>query len=995
MIGVTFEEDDIEEESEDAGPPQLCPEELQELEKEADETELNRLLEMEVLIPADPNNLDGYRFLTTKSVYDWRWRMLEETGKFGWKRRFRLVGRDYKFMNPEMENLFSPTSNAIGTKLWAALVQSSGGELELWSVDVKDAYLMVPQEEKVYVEYNGNFYVLGRCLPGQRVGSKAWYEHLGQIVTEECGLKPYAANPALFYRPGKTPLVMSAHVDDLQIVGGERDVKELLDTFEKHKWVLQVEGPCSPQKSGQCSFLKRHFASDGKGNMTIKIDGKYVKKLVNLLGLQENKGKTVPTTTTFHKGLEGKPVSQEDASLYRTCVGILLYMSTERPDIQCAIRQLASKVTAPDSLAFKELRQTVLYLKETKDYIQQMDNHNAMDSAVPNEPKPPDEEAIPATTSPSLLQVFTDSDWASDRETRRSMSCAHFYLNGIFFWSSTRTQKSIALSSCEAEFISAVSGLADGIYVKRMLETVLGMQVRLELRIDSSSARALLQRQGLQRTRHISTGLLWVQQKVAEREALVKPIPGKENSSDLGTKAHSAKRLRYLMRLLNYREFADGPFVGEEEQEIRAVRGVRPERIHQLTCVLLAALSQQVAGSTSSTTSTSSSLQPGQPVQVPFLVAVAMMLFNLQGCDLAVIMFTSAAESIQTMFIEAWRQFIVPAMFCYGMFFLAKFLSERCCGQEAQESDEVEWTETDEQEWREIRRQSWKSNGWQEWTEDEWQQWQREGWQNRDWQQGDWQQGDWHQDDQGDWHRQQPMHRRSSAERFNVFGEPHGHDPQATGSRRDGELWEEPDGGDIRHLLEGAEENEDGANSTGSNGTTMYDWDPVSGEMRNFRILRNGETPFPGEDYFVPDGNGSYVREHADTDEEDESSEDEDDGAEGEEVRRIEEFEFEHPMIFMQDDRPGLMFEVNDQTNELRTYRILDPNIDEPETDEEYFVDTIDGYPRWQRCFQGEPEGEHTDQVSSPPRRHGRALGNQEHERRVARRMMSQENPGN
>ena len=90
--------------------------------------------------------------------------------------------------------------------------------------------------------------------------------------------------------------------------------------------------------------------------------------------------------------------------------------------------------------------------------------------------------------------------------------------------------KSIALSSCEAEFISAVSGLADGIYVKRMLETVIGLQMRLELRIDSSSARALLQRQGLQRTRHISTGLLWVQQKVAGGEAFVKPIPGKENS---------------------------------------------------------------------------------------------------------------------------------------------------------------------------------------------------------------------------------------------------------------------------------------------------------------------------------------------------------------------------------------------------------------------------------------------------------------------------------
>ena len=168
----------------------------------------------------------------------------------------------------------------------------------------------------------------------------------------------------------------------------EKNVKELLRTFEKHKWVLQIEGPCSPAKSGQCSFLKRHFASDGKGSMTIKMDGKYVKKLVNLLGLQENKDKTIPTTTTFHKGLEAKPVSQEDASLYRTCVGILLYMSTERPDIQCAIRQLATKVTCPDTLAFKELRQTALYLKETQDYIRQMNNHNAMDSAVPNEPKP-------------------------------------------------------------------------------------------------------------------------------------------------------------------------------------------------------------------------------------------------------------------------------------------------------------------------------------------------------------------------------------------------------------------------------------------------------------------------------------------------------------------------------------------------------------------------------------------------------------------------------
>ena len=167
-------------------------------------------------------------------------------------RRSRLVGRDYKFLAPEMENLFSPTSNAIGVKLWAALVQSSQGELGLWAVDVKDAYPMVPQEEKVYVERNEEFFELGRCLPGQRVGSKAWYDHLGKVARDQ-GLQPYPANLAVFYKAGRTPLVMSSHVDDLRLVGSQQDVEKLLDRFRKQEWTLQVQGPMR-------ALLKRHVA---------------------------------------------------------------------------------------------------------------------------------------------------------------------------------------------------------------------------------------------------------------------------------------------------------------------------------------------------------------------------------------------------------------------------------------------------------------------------------------------------------------------------------------------------------------------------------------------------------------------------------------------------------------------------------------------------------------------------------------------------------------
>ena len=44
--------------------------------------------------------------------------------------------------------------------------------------------------------------------------------------------------------------------------------------------------------------------------------------------------------------------------------------------------------------------------------------------------------------------------------------------------------------------------------------------------------------------------------------------------------------------------------------------------------------------------------------------------------------------------------------------------------------------------------------------------------------------------------------------RFNIFGEPAGHDPEARGSDRDGDLWDEPDGGDVNHLLLEGDEGE-------------------------------------------------------------------------------------------------------------------------------------------------------------------------------------------
>ena len=101
---------------------------------------------------------------------------------------------------------------------------------------------MVPQEEKVYVECNGEFFELGRCLPGQRVGSKAWYDHLGKVARDQ-GLQPYPANPAVFYKVGRTPLVMSSHVDDLQLVEVNKMLRSSLTASESRNGHCKCKDP--------------------------------------------------------------------------------------------------------------------------------------------------------------------------------------------------------------------------------------------------------------------------------------------------------------------------------------------------------------------------------------------------------------------------------------------------------------------------------------------------------------------------------------------------------------------------------------------------------------------------------------------------------------------------------------------------------------------------------------------------------------------------------
>ena len=135
----------------------------------------------------------------------------------------------------------------------------------------------------------------------------------------------------------------------------------------------------------------------------------------------------------------------------------------------------------------------------------------------------------------SKISVWSDTDYAGCRETRKSTSggLVQFGEHMLKFWSST--QKVIALSSGEAEYYGIVRGAAEGIGTRSILSD-LGVDVGIRIKEDSTAAKGIANRTGLGKIRHIEVNQLWVQEKVRNKEIEICKVDGKNNLADALTK---------------------------------------------------------------------------------------------------------------------------------------------------------------------------------------------------------------------------------------------------------------------------------------------------------------------------------------------------------------------------------------------------------------------------------------------------------------------------
>eukprot|EP00913_Durusdinium_trenchii_P012402 g11643.t1 len=119
-------------------------------------------------------------------------------------------------------------------------------------------------------------------------------------------------------------------------------------------------------------------------------------------------------------------------------VGIALYLSYDRTDVQFAVQELTKDMKEPTDGSLRKLHRLARYLQGTKDYG----------------------VWLPKDGEIEILKVHSDTDWVNCKKTRKRCACTMFEVGGCLLFSYARS-----LQSGEAEFNGGVAACSEGLFI--------------------------------------------------------------------------------------------------------------------------------------------------------------------------------------------------------------------------------------------------------------------------------------------------------------------------------------------------------------------------------------------------------------------------------------------------------------------------------------------------------------------------------------------------
>ena len=455
--------------------------------------------------------------------------------------RSRLVIQEVRSSN--IEAIFAATPPLESVRMLLSLQRTGhqkdarGRGRKVMFIDIRRAHWTARIFREVYVALpeeaglpEGTCGRLLKAMYGCRDAAACWELEVTDMFTS-CGFAPGLGSPVLFVNQTRD-LKVSIHGDDITVLGFHDDLVWLRKKLEE-RYELKFGGLLGPEQTDvqNVALLNRliHFGADCT---TIEADPRHVKIVLNELGL--NNAKTVSSPGVTCKDGDDTPLSLEDCKRFRSLTMRCNYLALDRPDINYSAKELARKMQNPTKSSWNGLKRLARYLAGCPRLIWKYEQQDEQFG----------------------LRIHTDSDDAGCTESRKSTSCGALYHGKHLLKFHSSTQHVISLSSGESEFYA---GIKAGSTLLGALATMmdLGCQLSGTLVFDATAAKAMMNRRGHGKAKHISRCYLWLQQRVHDGELQLEKIGTKINTADLGTKHLDGSRIRELIEGMNL-AFSDG-----------------------------------------------------------------------------------------------------------------------------------------------------------------------------------------------------------------------------------------------------------------------------------------------------------------------------------------------------------------------------------------------------------------------------------------------------
>jgi hypothetical protein len=454
------------------------------------------------------------------------------------KYKARLVAKGYaQKAGIDYDETFAPVAKFTSIRMLLAL--AAHHDFEIHQMDVKTAFLNGDLDVDIYMEQPEGYSTAARgeqrlvcklqkALYGLKQAGRAWNEKILDALLQ-LQFTPLDSDSCVFVHRGDGYVMFIVlYVDDLLIISSS--LPRLVHLKSKLSQLFEMTD------MGEAHYILGLKIIRNRSARQLSLSQQeYVRRVVERYGMTNCNPATTPLTAGTVLSKDDCPSAPPatpvtiNGHTYASIVGAIMYaMLGTRPDLAYAVGCLSRFNSNPGATHVTALKHVLRYLAGTTDY--------QLVYGTPSTSVAHHSDSNQAT--PFVVFGYCDSDYAACVDERLSVAGWVFMAaGGATSWQSQK-QKSVALSTVEAEYMAACSASKEAVWQRAILAQA-GVSTGHAMLIltDNQGAMGLAKNPNHhQRSKHIDVRYHYVRQQVARRTIRLDYVATADQAADQLTK---------------------------------------------------------------------------------------------------------------------------------------------------------------------------------------------------------------------------------------------------------------------------------------------------------------------------------------------------------------------------------------------------------------------------------------------------------------------------